>query len=267
MLNVLMVVNTNNSAMVTNFTPIASKGKKYLRYSANTNPTTTKKVSSSNKDDVDVNKLLNSNTNMGWTSKMQDNTKGISSIFNPQIIIKDDGKETGVYYNDGKSGGEDIKMASYDRHRNRYRRYNNNPRSNDSRDGASYSDSLSTQEPTHDLWEDEQDGIGGIVLGDPYQYYSTPRKDSNLSPSQQLAINSYNILPPSCNWDVPQQRPPVCITNNAIDNPIGVGNFAPLVNMLELNPDGTQSTSESRVKFTNVGSLLPKFDFKETEYN
>jgi hypothetical protein len=235
-----------------------------------TTPTPTQEKVTVTSDELDLNRMLgdgNADTDKAWIESTQKNARGITSIFRPQIIIKDEKDKTGIYYKE-KSEDKEKELVSYNRNRNRNRKYNNGVSQlgdgyNYSYDNTESSSVLNTQEPTHNIWSTNEDGSENTrpdyVLGDPYQNYSTP--------SQQLAINSYNILPASCKWDVPQQRPSACIASNPIANPVGVGNFAPLVNMLELNSDGTQAASESRVRFTNIGSVMPKFNFAEVGYN
>ena len=235
-----------------------------------TTPEPTKEKLTVTSDELDLNSMLgegNSESDKALIESTQKNARGITSIFRPQIIIKDEKDKTGIYYKE-KSEDKEKELVSYDRNRNRNRKYNNGVSQlgdgyDYSYDNTESSSVLNTQEPTHNIWSTNEDGSENTrpdyVLGDPYQNYSTP--------SQQLAINSYNILPASCKWDVPQRRPPTCIASNPIANPVGVGNFAPLVNMLELNSDGTQAASESRVRFTNIGSVMPKFNFAEVGYN
>lgn len=78
----------------------------------------------------------------------------------------------------------------------------------------------------------------------------------------KLYYPGYSFAPPST-WDVPQKRPPVCLPDKARLCPMGVFDRGTPTNVLELNPDGTQCSSENECELTNVGSLMPKFEFKE----
>jgi hypothetical protein len=39
------------------------------------------------------------------------------------------------------------------------------------------------------------------------------------------------------------------------------------INALELNPDGTQATTEDTVSLTNVGSIIPSFSYHEQPFS
>ena len=39
------------------------------------------------------------------------------------------------------------------------------------------------------------------------------------------------------------------------------------INALELNPDGSMANTEDTVSLTNVGSILPKFNYEETPFS
>ena len=83
------------------------------------------------------------------------------------------------------------------------------------------------------------------------RYYNTSKK------------TGYSYIPDMF-WTMPERRPPVCIPQNK-SNP----------SEIILNPSGEQfleldettgfiATTEDKVKFTNVGSIMPKFNFTET---
>jgi hypothetical protein len=78
----------------------------------------------------------------------------------------------------------------------------------------------------------------------------------------KLYYPGYSFAPPST-WDVPQKRPPPCIPDKTRLCPMGVFDRGTPTNVLELNPDGTQCSSENECELTNIGSIMPKFDFKE----
>ena len=59
----------------------------------------------------------------------------------------------------------------------------------------------------------------------------------------------YNFMPPST-WSVPQQRPPVCINNH---------NKCPVCPIID------KGTPKNALELNQVGSILPKFTYKEDE--
>ena len=63
-------------------------------------------------------------------------------------------------------------------------------------------------------------------------------------------------------WSVPQKRPPVCVTNNEF-NPASLYDRGTPTNVLELTPEGDIAATEENVRLTNVGSILPKFEYTE----
>lgn len=81
-------------------------------------------------------------------------------------------------------------------------------------------------------------------------------------------VPGMQYLPPT-NWDVPQYHPNncrnVCPTRviNTRELPIGVMDYGTPINALELGQDGTIAKTESDVSLTNVGSMLPKFVYRE----
>ena len=90
-----------------------------------------------------------------------------------------------------------------------------------------------------------------------------PMRKSNIGPKEYYP--GYSIFPPD-RWDVPQKRPPACIPDKW-NRPSAVFTQGTPVNVLELDKDGKMKIDENNVTFTNVGSILPKFEFKEkTDY-
>ena len=63
-------------------------------------------------------------------------------------------------------------------------------------------------------------------------------------------------------WDVPQKRVPVCHHINEL-NATPLYDRGTPINVLELTPYGDQSVVEDDVSLTNVGSILPKFEYTE----
>ena len=79
--------------------------------------------------------------------------------------------------------------------------------------------------------------------------------------STKLYYPGYSFVPPS-GWDVPQKRPPVCIPEYK-RLPAGVFDRGTPTNVLEFNENGNIAVSEANVKYTNVGSIVPKFRYTE----
>ena len=72
----------------------------------------------------------------------------------------------------------------------------------------------------------------------------------------------YSFMPPET-WTVPQERPPVCVPDKWIKRPSSVFDRGTPTNVLELDENGNMANNEDDVHFTNVGSILPKFNYKE----
>lgn len=71
----------------------------------------------------------------------------------------------------------------------------------------------------------------------------------------------YSYIDPK-HWSVPQKRAPICVTSNTF-NPASLYDRGTPTNVLELTPGGDQAATEDFVSQTNVGSILPKFEYKE----
>ena len=77
----------------------------------------------------------------------------------------------------------------------------------------------------------------------------------------------YTYLPPTF-WDVPQRHIGVCKPNGPnVRKLTGLIDRGLPLNVLELNPDGEIATTEDQVQLTNVGSMLPRFKFKEEPFS
>ena len=203
-------------------------------------------------------------------SVSQKDASGVNSIFSPQIIIHDSGSSNGS--NNGSSGGSDISMRAgpgqpmIPLRRQQRRR-------------------TDWMQPEYDLWDDninmgqqtrrvirrpDLDNRGNNAAGNQPQMggvgYSSGRKlpDANYQNSPKVFYPGYSYLPPN-NWDVPQKRTPVCIDKNPDTTklPIGIADHGTPINALEVDPIGRILTTEEKVQYTNVGSILPKFTYTE----
>lgn len=71
----------------------------------------------------------------------------------------------------------------------------------------------------------------------------------------------YQFVDPKA-WDVPKQRPPVCIPQKEqLPSAVIMNGFG--TNVLELDQTGRIATQEKDISKTNVGSILPKFQYQE----
>ena len=71
----------------------------------------------------------------------------------------------------------------------------------------------------------------------------------------------YSYIDPKL-WTVPQQRAPLCHHVNEL-NATPLYDRGTPINVLELTPYGDQAVVEREVSLTNVGSILPKFSYRE----
>ena len=72
----------------------------------------------------------------------------------------------------------------------------------------------------------------------------------------------YSFTPPN-SWDIPQKRPPVCLPEKERFNPSGIFDRGTPTNVLELMPNGDMCMSEAECSLTNIGSIMPKFQYEE----
>ena len=212
----------------------------------------------------------------GNVSIQQSGMEGTGNIFTPQIIIK---------ANDSGSGNV------------RYRKQNNQQ---DAVNGLTNVIFNRSQEPASNIWSnnngsyDVPENVSKNAWEDMQEeavqkYYNNmtnsnndvsmpfdgndskpdnatnkkPMRKSNIGPKEYYP--GYSIFPPD-RWDVPQKRPPACIPDKW-NRPSAVFTQGTPVNVLELDKDGKMKIDENSVTFTNVGSILPKFEYKEkTDY-
>lgn len=204
---------------------------------------------------------------------LEDNEDTPRSIFNPQII-----------FNEGDSG-TNYKVNVKDNTLSIPVGNNNNVNG----------DTSSWSVPTHDLWSDsenteyEKSGVLDVLNAGYNASYrnSTNRHnivnsgnsgntvengyktdgekvDNKYQNSAKTFYPGYSYMPPS-NWNVPQRRAPICVGGNPDTTklPIGIADHGTPINALEVDPIGRILTTEEKVKYTNVGSILPKFSYKE----
>ncbi len=77
----------------------------------------------------------------------------------------------------------------------------------------------------------------------------------------------YTYIPPVY-WNVPQKHVGACQAANPNARKLtGLMDRGTPINALELNPDGTQATTEDTVSLTNVGSIIPSFSYHEQPFS
>lgn len=76
----------------------------------------------------------------------------------------------------------------------------------------------------------------------------------------------YTYVPP-VHWDVPQKHIGICSTANPNTKLLGIVDRGLPINVLELNPDGEIADTESSVSLSNVGSMVPKFNYQEQPFS
>lgn len=77
----------------------------------------------------------------------------------------------------------------------------------------------------------------------------------------------YTYVPPSY-WDVPQRHISVCRPNGPnVYKLTGLVDRGLPLNVLELNPNGSVADTEDAVNLTNVGSMMPKFNYQEQPFS
>lgn len=77
----------------------------------------------------------------------------------------------------------------------------------------------------------------------------------------------YTYVPPVY-WDVPQRHVSICQSAGTnVRKLTGLMDRGLPINALELNPDGSQAQTEDTVTMTNVGSLMPRFNYQEQPFS
>jgi hypothetical protein len=205
----------------------------------------------------------------GSTIIKQEKGKGISSIFSPQIIIKE-GDHDGVYFKKSESSPE-VPITSNRRRKRDIKNYQE-PEADLWADSHQYYDGHTTsRDPWNNAVDNWNKSMASTKNGQDkecgnYVDYDNLRKkpDPEYQKSSKIFYPGYSYLPPN-NWDVPQKRAPICVNNNPDTTrlPIGIADHGTPINALEVDPTGRILATEEMVKHTNVGSILPKFNYSE----
>lgn len=234
-----------------------------------------------------------------FTDIVQQDTHGKhNSVFNPQIVINapQGSIETGEnLLNNLIKANENDYTTSF---RDNTTSQNNNAMANNFENIRTHNKSISEYlKPSPELFENNESnnssnnnednvweeyikaqnegikqGKASCAFSYPYAEDSKSQQNDNGFDPKTLTTKTFvpgmQYLPPS-NWDVPQYHPTkcrnVCPTRviNTRELPIGVMDYGTPINALELGNDGTIAKRESDVSLTNVGSMLPKFVYRE----
>ena len=103
---------------------------------------------------------------------------------------------------------------------------------------------------------------------------SKPYADDSVGRFNSATLTNRTYIPgmsymPPAEWNMPQTRDNTCrqVCNNIDINtralPIGIMDHGTPVFALEIGDDGTIAKTEGDVRYTNVGSIMPKFEFRE----
>ena len=77
----------------------------------------------------------------------------------------------------------------------------------------------------------------------------------------------YTYVPP-VHWDVPQKRADVCLPNEQNYTKLtGLIDRGLPINVLELNQNGNIANTEDTVLMSNVGSMIPRFNYQEQPFS
>ena len=230
-----------------------------------------------------------------FTDIVQKDTHGKhNSVFNPQIIINapQGNVETGenLIHNLMKTNDNIDNLGVLDNTLSQ----RNNEMANSFENIRSHNKSISEYlKPSPELfenndsnnnqknvWEDYiknqnkeiKKGKSACAFSYPYaEDAHSQQTDNGFDPktlTSKTFVPGMQYLPPT-NWDVPQYHPTkcrnVCPTRviNTRELPIGVMDYGTPINALEIGNDGTIAKNENEVGLTNVGSMLPKFVYRE----
>ncbi len=113
--------------------------------------------------------------------------------------------------------------------------------------------------------------------------YGQPRKlcgaydDFSLDQAGNLVVQNYTqakkwmpgyTYVPPVYWDVPQRHISICQGANPNAKKLtGLVDRGLPINALEIDPEGNMADTEDAVSLTNVGSILPKFNYQETPFS
>lgn len=210
----------------------------------------------------------------------QTDVKGTGNIFNPQVIVKSgsDGGQSISYSSDGGQSSTPVYSSakSWQKPDNDLWEPANaghipeRPVNTITSGGGT----CTYNDPMGDINQNIVDNYGRAYKnrkscgtyhkqpdseGDSEYPYSV--KSTDMS---KVYVSGYSFSPPST-WDVPQKYPPVCLPDKSRGGccPQGIFDRGTPTNVLELNSQGEQCMTEGECQLTNIGSIMPKFEFRE----
>jgi hypothetical protein len=125
--------------------------------------------------------------------------------------------------------------------------------SSNSSNSSNSSSSSSTSKKCAQYDDLDEDQAGNLVI----KNYTDAKK----------WVAGYTYVPP-VNWDVPQKHAPVCKTSSPnVQKLTGLIDRGLPINALELNSQGKIADTEDSVSLTNVGSMIPKFNYQEEPFS
>ena len=222
----------------------------------------------------------------------QKDTNGTSSLFNPQIIIN--GAEVAVVpkmtghgssYTPGPASFMDIDSDNVVAGNNYMGKSPSNLKPNsieeylqpkgelfDNTDGVSTSDDAFKWMETY-LRNNPNNGSGGKLpaacsFSKPYAEERSKSKVDPMTLNDKTYVPGMSYMPPK-EWAVPQYRHSSCRSVcpvsqlNTRELPIGIMDPGTPIFALEIGSDGDIAKSEDEVTLTNVGSICPKFEYRE----
>jgi hypothetical protein len=196
----------------------------------------------------------------------QSNVKGTGNVFNPQVIIRNNSQNS-----DYTKGIPSWQHPTNDLWNDNIQM---NPNPVPTASATSSQSKLTCPDPMDQIYKNINDSYSQACQNKLScgQYPTTAPDNSTEYPYaskvkdiSKVYFPGYSFAPPST-WDVPQKRPPACIPDRSSSCPQGVFDRGTPTNVLELKSDGNQCEHENECSLTNVGSILPKFEYQEV-YN
>ena len=212
-----------------------------------------------------LNALVEPSESFNKLIKSEEFDDNIQSIFKPNIIIKKKNKSSPELLNYNN------KLYNNDGLQNNNKLYNNDGLNNDglNNDGLN-NDGLNNGGLNNGglnnggLNNGGLNNDGGLNNNDGLNNDGGLNNNDGLNNVSKHYYPGFQYIDPK-KWDVPQKRPPVCIpSNNKIYPPSGI--IEAKFSFLELNEMGNIANTEDSVKQTNIGSILPPFEYKILPY-
>lgn len=196
------------------------------------------------------------------TSVSQSGIDGTGNIFTPQIIIQNDenGQSVGM-----RSTPNEKVQTVYKSNRNWQTPANNLygdeeiPYTGLGKDP--WDNVEENMRRSYKQHKEDKRSCGGLTNPFNANDSSIEQNNRTMEKNKTNYRPGYSFMPPT-EWDVPQERPPVCIPDKWV-RPSAVFDRGTPLNVLELDENGDMLMDENRVTFTNVGSIMPRFRYEE----